>query len=205
MLSVLLIKGKHARHQEKVLGSELRGEEHELITETSWDEGLKIAKGEYVCLVEPEARVSDNFFHDLLDVFLEQPSFRKLAFVAPSISKPEWFDTKRIYGYKINEIGITPSYIKSSISPYSIQIGYLPGAIIRKSILGNLADVERDSVMGSVRISLRFWSEGLRCLIDPRAIYVTGAPHVEIPLLIEDSLPKDMTKLVRMFRREIIG
>lgn len=184
--------------------SELRGEDHEIVSASTWKEGLKLAKGEYVCLIEPEARVSDNFFHDLLDVFLEQPSFRKLAFVASSVSKPAWFDSKRIYGYNISETGIAPIPVKSSISPYSIQIGYLPGAIIRKSVVQNLEDIERDPVMGSVRMSLNFWSNGLRCLIDPRAVYVTNS-LVEQAILIEDQLPEDVEKLVQMFKREAIG
>ncbi len=204
MLSVLLLQNKHTKRQEKSLSNELRGEDHELITANSWAEGLKKSKGEYVCFIEMEARVSDNFFHDLLDVFLDQPSFRKLAFVAPSVSKPAWFDSKRIYGYSISEAGIVPIPMKSSVSPYFIQIGYLPGAIIRKSIIENLEDVEKDPVMGSVRMSLNFWSNGLRCLIDPRAVYVTNS-LVEQAIFIQDQLPEDVERLRQMFKREAIG
>lgn len=204
MLSILLIPGKHLKRQEMMLQRELRGEEYEIINAPSWSDGLEVAKGEYVCFMEPEARVSDSFFHDLLDVFLEQPSFRKLAFVAPSVSKPSWLSTKRVYGYKISKSTIIPSFSKSSISPYSIQIGYLPGAIMRKSILPNLDDIEKDPIMGSVRLCLNFWSNGLRCLVDPRAVYTVTTTPIELGIFIQDGLPEDIEELVNMFERESI-
>lgn len=204
MLSVLLVPGKHTGRQERSLQSELRGEDYEIITAPTWNDGLDVAAGEYVCFVEPEAHFSDNFFHDLLDVFLEQPSFRKLAFVAPSGSKPSWMSTKRVYGYKITDSTIVPSFAKSSIAPYSIQIGYLPGAIIRKSILGNLDDVQKDPIMGSVRMCLKFWANGLRCLIDPRAVYTVPVTPIELGIYIKDGLPEDIEELVNMFERESI-
>jgi hypothetical protein len=206
MLSVLIIPGKHLKRQERMLHNQLRGEDYEVITTPTWNEGLAIAKGDYVCFLERESTVSDNYFHDLLDTFLEQPSFRKLAFVSPSINKPSWLSIKRIFGYKIEQSTIVPNFLKGSIFPYSIQVGYLPGAIIRKSVINkiDLDDLEKDPVMGSVRMSLKFWSTGQRCLIDPRAVYTTFKTPIEMAIIIKDGLPKDIKKLVGMFVRESI-
>ncbi len=205
MLSVLLLRGKHFKAQEKMCILELKGEDCEILACDNWNAGLKGAKGEYISFLEPEATLSYNYFHDLLDVFLEQPSFRKLAFVAPAVTKTSWFGNKSIYGYKIATSGVWPSFIKSSISPYSIQVGYLPGAVIRKSVMKSLEFFEVDPVMGSVGASLGFWQNGLRCLLDPRAIYTSPEKKLDTPITIENEVPKDIEKLIRMFKREVVG
>ncbi len=207
MLSLILIDNQHTDTLEKFCHQELRGEEYEIVRADSWFEGFNQVKGDVVTFLEPTFDLSDNYFHDLLDTFLEQPSFRKMAMVASPTANREWLPNKKVYGYLVSPTSVLPSNIKSSSRPYTIQIGYIPGAVLRKVVLDNVIneDFGSDILMDSINLSLHFWQHGLRCILNPQTTYYTSMVNIDIPIKVIDGLPEDIGELMLMFRRELIG
>lgn len=203
MLSVILKNSDYTDKLEKLCAFELRGEEAELIRADSWQEGLDKSKGQYVCFLEGRFALSDDYFHNLLDVFLDQPSFRKMAMVTPSLAKVHWND-KRIYGYSVQQnLTVSPTSNRNSSSTYSIEIGYIPGAIIRKAVLTELPMFFGDNPLSdSIYLSLRFWNSGQRCLLNPRVTYFTDAEDVDGQSKV--ARETDVSKLLVLFKREMI-
>ena len=118
----------------------------------------------------------------------------------------------KFYGYTVGNghaDGIVPSTDKKSGSPYPIQIGYVPGAIIRRKMLDNAIKslklsngAERDLVQYSTCISLAFWQQGdgNPVYINPNATYVTTEDYVNDI----GHFKHDGAKVVDMFRKQSI-
>lgn len=186
---------------------QLKGLDYEIISTPGWNEGIKYASGEFVCLVESGSEISDGYFWDNLRIFTSQPSFRKLAMVSPEIAHKEWETT--IFGYLLSTDGtkpsVLPSHVRSSSQPYAIQIGYIPGSIIRRvvaehTILGD------DMLFDSIRLSLSLWAAGSRCFINPDTTYIDSSERkIQFPTSYDGELPKEIKDLVQMFRREMVG
>lgn len=206
MLTVVIPTGEHSEFAEKICRRELKGMDHEVIQADNWDEGLGRAKGEFISFLEPQSRVSKNYFKKNLRVFTSQPLFRKLVMVASSVDVPE--SAHNIYGYLLSLEGtqsnILPSRIKSSTEPYGIQVGYIPGAILRRNMIpqGLFFD---DPVASSVKISLELWQRGWRLLLNPNTIYSSSTmTRLDLPRQIE-GLPETVKDLALQFKREMIG
>lgn len=168
-------------------------------------------KNTYVCFVEADCLVSSGYFTSQLGLFKKNPMFRKLAMQSSSIGVNNW--ANKFYGYQLGENyaeGILPVREKHSSSVYPVQIGYVPGAIIRKKMLADALNTEgikstRDMnlVELSTRLSLAFWSQGdgNRVHINPNTSYVTTEDYVND---IGKFNSKADQKLVDMFKKESI-
>lgn len=206
MLSVIIPEGKKSKLTELLCLKELRGLEHEIIHAPTWRLGLEAAKGEFVCFVEPECDVSQDYFAKNLDIFTSQPLYRKLALVASAVDVAE--SHHKLYGYLLSLEGslpsLIPSRIQSSNEPYNVQVAYIPGAIIRRSALDNVELVVDDPIAASIRLSVDFWLKGTRLCINPNTLYSSGAVGFDIPMHIS-GIPEGVSALIPMFRRELIG
>lgn len=207
VLSIIIPEGKKAKFTELLCEHELQGLKHEIIHAPTWKEGLLEAKGEFICFVEPDSDFSKDYFATNLKVFTSQPLYRKLAMVASAVEILE--SEHKLYGYLLSLEGtlpsLLPSRIKSSQEPYSVQIAYLPGAIIRRSALENVDLIVDDPIAASVKISVDFWLNGTRLCLNPNTTYT---PHMErsldIPMHLQ-GLPETVASLIPMFRRELVG
>ncbi len=206
LLSVIIPKSNDSRFQE-ACKAELKGLDYEIISTVSWKDGLKHATGEYVCFMDDTAQLSEGYFWENLRIFTSQPSFRKLAVVGSAVRDLD-HDVK-VYGYILSLSGskpkIFPSHLPSSSQPYTVQIAYIPGAIIRRSVLED-EKFGRDMVADSIRLSLRLWSEGSRLYLNPYTTYYDNSGRkIQYPFEFKGQLPDNTNQLISMFRREMVG
>ena len=168
------------------------------------------SKNKYVCFVEADCLVNSGYFSSQLGLFKKNTMFRKLAMLSSGVGVNDW--ANKFYGYTVGDNysdGVIPIKTNKSKSLYPVQIGYVPGAIIRKSMLiAALADLkpnnswEKDLVFLSTQLSLTFWrqGDGNPVYINPNTTYVTTEDYVN-DIGKFDSGAGD---LVNMFARESI-
>lgn len=207
MLSIIIPEGKKSKFTELLCKRELKTLEHEIIHAPSWREGLLLSKGEFVCFIEPDSDISENYFEINLKIFTSQPLYRKLAMVASAVEIVA--SEHKLYGYLLSLEGslpsLMPSRIKSSQEPYSVQIAYIPGAIIRRSALDNVDLIMDDPIATSVKLSVDFWLHGTRLCLNPNTTYSPRMERVlDIPMHLS-GLPETVASLIPMFRRELVG
>lgn len=139
--------------------------EHELIDIESeiifadWEEGLAQARGDFVCLLEYDSALSRGSIARQLEPFLNNPRFRKLAMVSPLV---EFDDTEPM----------SLSGMGDSRYPQMTRVGFVPGAIVRRTSLLKYIDLLGNHVGDlSYEISVAFWETGLRITAEPTCIY----------------------------------
>jgi hypothetical protein len=181
----------------------LRYTRHEIIVASSWRAGYRQSHGEFVCFLEPDCVLSDFYFEKLLSVFDDKPSYRKLAMVTPTLAVNDW-DSK-IYGYILSATSVIPSRIKSSSESYLIQIGYVPGAIIRRSAMGLTPPRNKDNMAESLQFSLWFWDNGQHIALDPDVTYVSTDTSLSLPFHVDYLRPKTVGNVRSLWKREMIG
>jgi hypothetical protein len=172
-----------------------------IITVNNQDDYLawKDAESEFISFVPPGRTISDGYFNELLSVFADRPLFRKLSMVSPSI---DIAGESPVYGWLVSPTSIMPSRIRSSTEPYAVQIGYLPGAIIKKTALERLqpkftmADLDN-----SINLSLELWDSGLRCFIHPKVSF-EGEHRHGIPIKYQPVVDEKVRKI---WKREMVG
>jgi hypothetical protein len=168
------------------IGKELRSvRDSELVVSDGW--WGDIPDSDYVCYIECDCLVSSGYFSSMLGLFLKNPHYRKLAMLCPSTGINYWHD--RVFGYFVgrewsddtNKIRTKNKHLypikdKKSTSPYPLQVGYLPGSIIRTSALKDImkTSIQADNMNElSCKISLAFWDTGRRVHLNPNSTYVT--------------------------------
>lgn len=182
--------------------NDLKGISSEVIIAKDWATGYAMSEGEFVCFLEPDCVFSPGYFRELIGLFDINPSFRKLAMITPVLAVNDW--KKQVYGYRLATNGILPISKQSSSEVYLIQLGYIPGAIIRRSALSSLAPTYlADILTQSIKLSIYFWNNGQRVALNPRVVYVTTNEDLNQPLLMEHVI--DLAPLMDMWRRELIG
>lgn len=191
----------------------------ELLVSEGWFDYLPKIKNNYICLVEPDCLVSPGYFKQQLNLLSNNPYFRKLAVLSSATAINRW--DNKIYGYELgNGIieGVIPVREKKSRVPYPVQVAFIPGSILRVSMLrkyltDNIIEnfVEDDLVNFSAALSLGFWNQGTgknksensignRVHINPDVTYVTTENYVNNI----DHREFRTSKLVKMFEKESI-
>lgn len=150
-----------------MLEVELEGIEYEIIKRT-WAKGLPKAKGSFVCLLETDCAVEKGSIRDNLAVFMKNPSYRKLAMVSPTVDFPD-MEEPLIFSWNNGLKGYHASQLRSI---RDCRIGYVPGAIIRRTSLlkSNLSRIENAQML-TTDVCFDFWSRGLRVSVNPETIY----------------------------------
>lgn len=184
--------------------------ESELLVADEWLVALDKVKNDYVCFVEADCLVSSGYFASQIGLFKKNTYMRKLAMMSSAVGINNW--ANRIYGFKLGNRyveGIVPVREQSSKGIYPIQMGYLPGSIIRTNMLRNALKSARitktkdlDLVGLSAVISLEFWQQGdgNRVHINPNTTYVTTEDYVSD--ICKSSV--DPGDLAEMFDKESI-
>lgn len=159
----------------KVIDSELVGVEHEFIVVKQWDHGLEKATGKFVCFMEHNADFRGGMFiRGLLDILIK-PGYSKLAMISPAVEELE--TGRMIFSYSIDPSGQTleTHTEPKSLEPYMARVGYIPGAIIRKSALegwwGQMRSARAWPLQLSADFSTHLWNHGLRLHVDPKMVY----------------------------------
>jgi hypothetical protein len=159
----------------------------EIVVSEHWLDALD-TKNRLVCLLEPDCLVNSGYFASQLGLFKKNKMFRKLSMMSSATGVNDW--ANKFFGYSIGNNysdGITPVKQKKSSSTYAVQVGYVPGAVIRTTMLKKaLKDIkattgmEKDLVRFSIDISFAFWrmGDGNPVYINPNATYVTTETYV---------------------------
>lgn len=136
----------------------------ELIISEDWFDYLPKIRNGYVCFVEADCLVTEGYFKKQLKEFRHNPG-RKISMLTAKTAVNHWDNC--FYGYYIDYVytkNILPSMAKKSTGAYPVEIGYMPGAIIRASMLKEVLsdNVIRadDLLLLSSELSLAFWRQG---------------------------------------------
>lgn len=184
----------------------------QLIVSKDWFAPLKDRSvNKYICLVEPDCLVSSGYFASQIGLLKKDAYFRKLAILSSVTGVNNW--ANRFYGYTI-DVGhdkkVTPVREKRSNAVDSVQIAYVPGSIVRASMLKQVIEqqpglsktADKDLVLFSTMLSLGFWrqGDGNRVHLNPNAVYVTTESYVNDL----GSFVVDADDLLEKFERESI-
>lgn len=161
----------------------------DLIVVDNWFDAVPRAKKNlYVCFVEADCLVNSGYFASQLGLFKKNPYFRKLAMLSSGTGVNNWGN--KFYGYSLGNSysdGIIPNTDKKSNTVYPIQVGFVPGSIIRVSMLGKVMAglkygnaLQDDLVHLSTVLSLAFWNQGdgNRVHINPNTTYVSTEDYI---------------------------
>jgi hypothetical protein len=162
----------------------------ELVVREHWEVDSKHL---YTCWLESDCLVGSGYFETQLGLFKKNPMFRKLSMLTPSVSVNDW--ANKFYGYSSDSVWsdeihkvqtknhfIKPNKERKSTAPYPVQIGYVPGAIIRTPMLIKALrecdfnnSWEKDLVYLSMKLSFAFWrmGDGNPVYVNPNAAYCT--------------------------------
>lgn len=153
---------------QKVIESDLIGIESEVIID-DWQSGFKNSTGQFVCFLEADSDYRGGLFTRGLLNMLIKPSFRKLSMVSPAVE--ELGRDRTIYGYKCAD-GVKVCMKSQGEYTYPVQVGYIPGSIIRRSAIEPLTlDLNGPILQNSIDLSLALWGKGLRVHLDPHMAY----------------------------------
>jgi hypothetical protein len=162
-----IICPKISKGMSQMLERELKDIEHEII-KNIWSTGLPKAKGSFVCLLEPDSAVEKNSIIENLKIFTDNPSYRKLAMVSPTVDFED-IGEKLIFSWNNGVKGYHASQLRSI---RDCRIGYVPGAIIRRtSLLKSNLNHMLDPLRFTTDVSFDFWSRGLRISVNPETVY----------------------------------
>ena len=203
VLSVVIPHSQEAVLTEEWCLAELKGIDSEIIVAPTWKDGYSRVNGEFVSFIDHDCVLSPGYFKKLLSVFKDNPTYRKLAMVTPVLGVNSW-DIK-VFGYILSPTSIFPSRIRSSSDVYLIQIGYIPGAIIRRSALETASPIDGDHIIDSVNQSIRLWNKGQRIAIDPSVTYVSTNAELDLPFNVDRAVDAELEATIAMWKREMIG
>lgn len=160
----------------------------ELICLKDWEGYKGYGKNDYISFVEADCLVSSGYFTSQMGLFKKNEHSRSLAMLSSCTSVVNW--ANRFYSYKVDTNHrniVTPTRNKASSSVYFVQVGYVPGSIIRMTALDrvlkktdSIKELKGNLTRMSAELSLAFWREGesLRVGINPNATYLTTESYV---------------------------
>lgn len=185
----------------------------ELLVTDDWVGALEKIKNTYICFVEADCLVSSGYFESQTGLFKKNSHFRRLAMLSSATAVNDWHN--RFFGYELGNDysdGVIPNTKKKANVPQAVQVGYVPGAIIRvsmlKKLLGNL-DISNawwdDLTSLSAKLSIGFWmqSDGNRVHINPNATYCSTDERINDINNVQ-LVQSDVDAALKKFKRECI-
>lgn len=204
----------------------------EIILEDTWGEGLKRVRTPYVSLIEPDCVFSSSYYssnYGLIKKAHEKTGngrmgaggYQSLAMISSCLGVRDF--ANRIYNFELDKVRIKdtfktsegdltmkewhimPNRNKLSSVLYHVQVGFVPGAIIRMSALKDIIEDElwagEDLVKLSTALSFYLWDTGRRIQLNPNTTYVSTDNNLEQPPLFEVKVPN---KVGNIFYKEEI-
>ena len=196
----------------------------EILVEDSWREGLRKVRTPYVCLVEGDCTLSASYLVNNIALMKKAINwgttgggYVKLAMLSSCLSY-KTFDN-RIYNYGLSEIttyidkskdwtmtewGIGLNRNKGSSKLYPVQVGFVPGAIIRTSAINreafeNINWDNKNLIQLSTEVSFHFWNTNRRVQVNPNTTYVSLEEYLLLPSLFKLKVPD---KVANIFQKE---
>lgn len=178
----------------------------ELLIKDKWFD-LDEIKNRYVCFVEPDCLVEPGYFQSQLERFKKKGFSRLTGVMSATTSVKYW--PNEIYGYKMGSgiMGVMPNRKPKSSSAFTVQVAYIPGSVMRMTMLKEaLKDIEiselhNDLVYLSAELSMAFWKRGYRIYVNPKTRYLTTEEYVNDIAKFSVSMTDD---ILSQFARESI-
>lgn len=161
----------------------------EILVEEDWFNGLSKVKTKFVCFVESDCLITSGYFESLIGFIKKNPLLGHLAVLSTATAVGTW--AVRFFGYSLGNTyvdGVVPNIDKKNtkLSFYTIQIAYIPGAIIRTKMLKELFaksslvvnGKDMDLAQLSTLLSLEFWRKKWMVYIAPNSTYCTTETYV---------------------------
>lgn len=199
----------------------------EIILVDRWMDGLKQVRTPYVSLVEPDCVLSSNYYSSNVGLMAKLSSkgmgggFNRLAMIASTLGVGR-FD-KPIYNYELDKVTyselnkiklkdwqVRPCRVKKSLELYPVQVGFVPGAILRYASVKPLIDTinwgSTNLVELSTELSFHFWRTGRSLKLNPNTTYVSSAKYLDNPPYfklpdIQMSAYTEAAELFAMYRK----
>lgn len=200
----------------------------EIILEDTWSEGLKKVRTPYVSLIEPDCVFSAHYYSSNVGLIKKAHEknavhykggggYQRLAMITSSLGVRDFGN--RIFNFELDKISegevnnvklkgwhVVPTRERLSTALYHIQVGFVPGAIIRMSAIKDIIEDELwdgdDLVKLSTALSFYLWDTGRRIQVNPNTTYVSSDQNLERPPLFEVNLPD---KVKNIFSKEDMG
>lgn len=203
----------------------------EIILEDTWGEGLRKVRTPYVSLVEPDCVFSANYYssnmgimkkaHEKVQGHVGQPEggggYQRLAMLTSCVGARNF--ASRIFNYELDKVldintvdvtgkswHIVPVKNQLSLNAYHVQVGFVPGAVIRLSAIKDIIDDElwdgEDLVKLSTAVSFYMWDTNKHIQMNPSTTYVSNDINIERPPLFDVKVPD---KVANFFRKELVG
>lgn len=201
----------------------------EVLLEDSWRVGLQKVRTPYVCLIEPDCVFSASYFVNNVGIMKKTNAAHgggntKVAMLSSCLGIRDFGN--RIYNFELDKVKvpsvgnmtskgeaiqikswhIRPFRDKLSLKVYPVQVGWVPGAIIRTTAIKDLLDEDMwddpDLLRLSTALSFYFWDTNRRIHLNSNTTYVTNEKKWENPPLFDVTVP---TKVANIFHQELIG
>lgn len=152
---------------------ELKGIEYEIIPLRDEAKALEVASGAFVVFLEEDSGFAKGSLRSSLQVFLDRPSYRKLAMVATPV---DYDALEGRYGYTYEGMPVLDTILDIEEDSYPVSIAHFYGSIIRVSALRKYpVNLKKETMFKNVIISDKFWSNGLRVELNPQSTYFPPA------------------------------
>lgn len=183
----------------------------ELKVTKNWVDEIQLVDNKYTCILEADCLVSSGYFSSLLGYIKKNAmELNKMAALTSTTAVKNW--AVRVYGFSMGSDlidKVIPNKIKKDITRpfYTVQIGYIPGAIMRTKFLKQVLEElkpknswRKDTIFLSAQFSLAFWTKNWMVYLAPSPVYCTTEDYVNdiAKFELED------TSLIRKFHRESI-
>jgi len=182
----------------------------EILLVDKWSDGIAQVRTPFFCLLEDDCELSANYFSSNVSLFQKNKFYRKLAMVSSCLGV-KTFDN-RIYSYCLKQYTsetvngmstggwtVGPCKDKKSTTLYNVQVGFVPGAIIRSSAVRDIVDKSfwnmPNLIDMSAQVCFYFWGTGRRVLVNPNTTYVSTEGYLEKPTNHDYRVPISAKKI----------
>lgn len=202
--------------------------ESEMLLEDSWLQGLKKVRTPFVCLVEADCILSASYIASNFNLLRKSQSqalggkgtgrgmggggLMKLAVLSSCLGIKDF--SNRIYNYRLAKVEDGPSMKGWHIQPqresrdihlYMVQVGFIPGAIMRMSSIKDSIETldwdQPDLVKMSTEVCFHLWGTNRRVALNPSTTYVTDTIGLDNPPLFS---VKISTVVANTFNKEYL-
>lgn len=192
----------------------------ELLLEDTWLEGLKKVRTPYVCLVESDCLLSLDYIVSSINILKSLANsgknyngikggshggggYTRLAMLASSVGILNF--SNRVYSFGLEGTKIEANRDRQGSFMYPIQIGFVPGAIIRMSAIKDDLDKlpwdDSDSVKMSIVVSFYLWGSNRRVELNPSTTYITNDSRLNNLKTFKGDIPEEA---INTFKQESI-
>lgn len=182
------------------IDEEFKGVEYEMVPVRDPAKALSIATGKYIVFLEEDSAFEKGSLRRSLEVFIENPSYRKLAMVSTTVDYDS-LEGRHAFSYD-EGVELSPVF-NDNDNQYPVSIGYFYGSIMRTSAYKKaVISFKKDALYRSIQISDYFWSNGLRIELNPMAVYY--APAEVKPTAEGTYRIKSNSEAIKVWNREFI-